>query len=67
MVEGTTAATKAASGEDEPADLIVRSAEHGLLCVGTDGINYLDEIEHVGDLAVISTYDPETGEIAAFE
>jgi hypothetical protein len=72
--------------------LIVRSAEHGLLCVGTDGINFIEEdrvegvdplavygehavaavrrldaIEHVGDLAVISQYDPETGEIAAFE
>jgi hypothetical protein len=72
--------------------LIVRSAEHGLICVGRDGIHYLDEdriegtdplavygdhaveavrrldeIEHVGDLAVISLYDPETGEIAAFE
>jgi hypothetical protein len=30
-------------------------------------IRRLDEIEHVGDLAVISMYDPETGEIAAFE
>jgi hypothetical protein len=27
----------------------------------------LDGIEHVGDIAVISLYDPETGEIAAFE
>jgi hypothetical protein len=26
-----------------------------------------DEIEHTGDIAVISTYEPETGEIAAFE
>ena len=72
--------------------LIVRSAEHGLICVGREGINYLeeervegvdplaiygshapaavrrlDEIEHVGDLAVVSLYEPETGEIAAFE
>ncbi len=72
--------------------LMVRSDAHGLLCVGTDGIHYLDEdriegvdplavygehavaavrrldeIENVGDVAVISTYDPETGEIAAFE
>ena len=72
--------------------LVVRSAERGLICVGRDGINYLeeelvegvdplavygehapaavrrlDEIEHVGDLAVISLYEPETGEIAAFE
>ena len=27
----------------------------------------LDEIEHVGDIAVVSLYDPESGEIAAFE
>ena len=27
----------------------------------------LDAIEHVGDLAVLSLYDPETEEIAAFE
>jgi hypothetical protein len=27
----------------------------------------LDSIEHVGDIAVVSLYDPETGEIAAFE
>jgi hypothetical protein len=72
--------------------LIVRSAVRGLICVGKDGIHYLDEeriegedplvvygehavravrrldeIEHVGDIAVISLYDPETGEIAAFE
>jgi hypothetical protein len=30
-------------------------------------IRRIDEVEHVGDLVVISTYDPETGEIAAFE
>jgi len=72
--------------------LMVRSAEHGLICVGRDGINYLDqdriegtdplavygehaaasirrldEIEHVGDLAVVSLFEPEMGEIAAFE
>jgi hypothetical protein len=72
--------------------LIVRSATRGLICVGKNGIHYLDEggiegedplavygehavaavrrldeIEHVGDIAVISLYDPETAEIAAFE
>ncbi|HEY8198429.1 MAG TPA: alkaline phosphatase family protein, partial [Candidatus Limnocylindrales bacterium] len=72
--------------------LMVRSAAHGLICVGKQGINYLDEeriegvdplevygdyaaagirrldaIAHVGDIAVVSLYDPETGEIAAFE
>ena len=72
--------------------LMVRSAAHGLICVGRDGINYLDEgrvegddpltvygygaaaglkrldeIEHVGDIAVVSHYDPETQEIQAFE
>jgi len=30
-------------------------------------IRRIDEVEHVGDVVVISTYDPETGEIAAFE
>jgi hypothetical protein len=72
--------------------LIVRSAAHGLICVGQNGIHYLDEervegedpltlygdiatraikrldeIEHVGDICVVSLYDPETEEIAAFE
>jgi hypothetical protein len=72
--------------------LIVRSAQHGLLCMGAHGVNHLDEdridgtdplavygehaeaavrrldeIEHVGDIGVISAYDPETEEIAAFE
>ena len=32
-----------------------------------ESIRRLDEIEFTGDLAVISLYDPETGEIAAFE
>jgi hypothetical protein len=30
-------------------------------------IQRLDEIEHVGDIAVVSQFDPETGEIAACE
>ena len=72
--------------------LIVRTAVHGLICVGKDGIHYVDEervegedplavygehavaavkrldaIDHVGDIAVISLFDPETQEIAAFE
>ncbi len=72
--------------------LIVRSEANGLICVGRNGIHYLDEdrvegedplavygdlagaaierldeIEHVGDIAVVSHYDPETFEIAAFE
>jgi uncharacterized membrane protein YvlD (DUF360 family) len=72
--------------------LIVRSAEHGLICVGRKGIHYVDEdrvegedplavygehavaavkrldsIDHVGDVAVVSFFDPETQEIAAFE
>ena len=72
--------------------LMVRSAEHGLICVGRNGIHYLEEdrvegedplavygehavaavkrldaIEHVGDVAVVSLFDPETQEIAAFE
>ena len=72
--------------------LITRSAAHGLIAVGKEGIRYVDEervegtdplavygehaaaavtrldaVDHVGDLAVISLYDPETGEISAFE
>ena len=34
---------------------------------GVAGFKRLDEIAHVGDVAVISFYDPETEEIAAFE
>jgi uncharacterized membrane protein YvlD (DUF360 family) len=30
-------------------------------------VQRLDAIEHVGDIGVVSLYDPETGEIAAFE
>lgn len=30
-------------------------------------VRRLDSLEHVGDLVAISTYDPDTGEIAAFE
>ena len=30
-------------------------------------VRRLDEIEHVGDIGVISAYDPETEEIGAFE
>jgi hypothetical protein len=72
--------------------LIVRSAAHGLICVGRNGINYLEEeriegedplavygehavaavkrldaIDHVGDIAVVSFFDPDMQEIAAFE
>ena len=72
--------------------LIVRSAANGLICVGRDGIHFIEEgrvegedplavygehavaaikrldtIDHVGDVAVISFYDPEMQEIAAFE
>jgi hypothetical protein len=72
--------------------LMVRSAAHGLICVGRTGIHFieegrvegedplavygqhavaafkrLDSIEHVGDIAVVSFFDPETQEIAAFE
>ena len=30
-------------------------------------VRRLDELDHVGDIAVISLYDPDTGEVAAFE
>jgi hypothetical protein len=46
----------------EGVDPLAVYGEHAVAAV-----RRLDEIEHVGDLAVISTYDPETGEIAAFE
>lgn len=32
-----------------------------------EALRRLDAIDHVGDLALISLYEPETGEIAAFE
>jgi len=35
--------------------------------LAAQAVRRLDEIEHVGDIAVVSQYDPETGEIAAFE
>jgi Type I phosphodiesterase / nucleotide pyrophosphatase/Mycobacterial 4 TMS phage holin, superfamily IV len=72
--------------------LMVRSAAHGLICVGRNGIHFIEEgrvegedplavygehavaafkrldaIDHVGDVAVVSFFDPETQEIAAFE
>jgi hypothetical protein len=72
--------------------VLMRSAKRGLLCVGTDGIHFvdedhiegspplagygehavaavkrLDEVEHVGDIAVISPYDSSTGEVIAYE
>jgi hypothetical protein len=72
--------------------LMVRSAAHGLICVGRKGIHFVDEeriegedplavygelavaafkrldgIAHVGDVAVVSQFDPDTQEIAAFE
>jgi hypothetical protein len=71
---------------------MLRTAEHGAIAVGKNGVHFIDDgrvegedplaiygelavaalkrldgIEHVGDIAVVSTYDPETGEIAAFE
>jgi uncharacterized membrane protein YvlD (DUF360 family) len=72
--------------------LLVRSAEHGAVAIGKDGVSYLDEervvgddpvaqypgraresliredrMEHCPDIVVISLYDPETDEVAAFE
>jgi uncharacterized membrane protein YvlD (DUF360 family) len=72
--------------------LMVRTADHGAIAVGKQGIHFLDEdrvegedplatygelaaaalrrldgIANVGDLALVSQYDPETFEIAAFE
>jgi uncharacterized membrane protein YvlD (DUF360 family) len=40
-------------------------AAYGDLAV--TALRRLDGLEHVGDIALISLYDPETGEIAAFE
>jgi hypothetical protein len=72
--------------------MIVRSSERGLLCLGTDGIRYvdeervdgddplapygpnavaavkrLDELQHVGDIAVISPYHEDAGTVIAYE
>ena len=72
--------------------MLVRTADHGAIAVGKQGIHFLDEervegedplapygelaatalrrldgIANVGDIALVSQYDPETYEIAAFE
>ncbi len=72
--------------------LQLRSAEHGAVAIGKNGVNYLDEgrivgedpvanypgraresliredrMEHCPDIVVISVYDTETDEVAAFE
>lgn len=49
-------------GQIDGVDPLAVYGEHAVAA-----IRRIDEIEHVGDLVVISTYDPETGEIAAFE
>lgn len=49
-------------GEVEGIDPLAAYGEHAVAA-----IQRLDEIEHVGDIAVVSQFDPETGEIAAFE
>ena len=49
-------------GEVEGIDPLAIYGEHAVAA-----IQRLDEIEHVGDIAVVSQFDPETGEIAAFE
>ena len=46
----------------EGTDPLVVYGEHAVAAV-----KRLDAIDHVGDIAVISHYDPETAEIAAFE
>jgi hypothetical protein len=46
----------------EGADPLQHYGEHAVTA-----LRRLDEIEHVGDIALISLYEPETGEIAAFE
>jgi hypothetical protein len=46
----------------EGTDPLAVYGEHAVAAV-----RRLDAIDHVGDLAVISLYDPDTGEIAAFE
>ncbi len=49
-------------GRIDGEDPLAVYGEHAVAAV-----RRIDAIEHVGDLVVISTYDPETGEIAAFE
>ena len=48
--------------EIEGADPLEIYGEHAMAAV-----QRLDEVEHVGDIAVVSPYDPETGEVLAFE
>jgi len=72
--------------------LMVRTAEHGAVVIGHNGVRYLDEdrvegedpttlfgphtilslkredaMTHAPDLLLLSQYDPEMGEVAAFE
>jgi len=72
--------------------LLIRSARHGALVLGRDGVNYLDEdrvegvdpvvqyggrardalvrldgMDHTPDVSVISLFDPDFEEVAAFE
>ncbi len=72
--------------------MLVRSAEHGAMAVGRDGIRFLDQdrvegedpttlfgphtimslkredaMTHAPDILFLSQYDPELGEVAAFE
>ncbi len=74
------------------AIVLVRSAEHGAMAMGRDGIRYLDQdrvegsdpttlfgphtvmslqredaMTHAPDILLLSQYDPELGEVAAFE
>ncbi len=59
---GADGANYLEEGRVEGEDPLAVYGEHA-----DTAIRRLDEIDHVGDLAVISFYDPETGEIAAFE
>ena len=51
-------------------DSVVHRVRYSLAHYGehaVEALRRLDTLAHTGDIAVISIYDPETGEIAAFE
>ena len=83
---------QARSSTRASAIVMVRSAEHGAMAIGRDGIRYLDQdrvegsdpttlfgphtvmslkredaMTHAPDILLLSQYDPELGEVAAFE
>jgi hypothetical protein len=62
LAVGRTGVHHLAGGEVEGEDPLLPYGEHA-----PAALRRLDELDHVGDIVVISLHDPETGEIAAFE